>query len=276
MKSAFAIAATGFLAFVLLCRTMPGPTKPGPTMPGPTMPSPTMPGHQIPDQPKAPAAKAVECRRPKGHIDIDGVINETAWINADLIELQVPWENRKAKTATKARLLWDTDYLYFCAEMEDADLYADNQNPNGRLWENDVFELFFKPGTKNLAYYEFQVNAANTPLEMFLPSRGGGGYNRFGPLLERFHIESVVKLSGTLNDWTDKDKGWTVEGRISWDAFKPTGGRPRAGDRWRFALCRYDYSVTLEQPERSTSAPLTVADFHRYEDYQELVFVERK
>jgi len=254
MKAAIAVA--GFLAFTLLGWSFSEP--------------------QAQEPPKPAAAKTVECRWLKGQIEFDGIIKETAWANAEPIEFHVPWQKRKPKTATTARLLWDKEYLYFCAEMEDNDLYADVLEPNGRLWENDVFELFFKPSDKKLAYYEFQVNAANTPLEMFLPSRGGGGYNRFAAQTEEIHLESVVKLDGTLNDWTDKDKGWTVEGRISWDAFKPTGGRPKAGDRWRFALCRFDYSVTLEQPEQSTSAPLTRPDFHRYEDYQELIFVERK
>jgi hypothetical protein len=82
-----------------------------------------------------------------------------------------------------------------------------------------------------------------------------------------------VKLDGTLNHWEDKDKGWTVEGRIPWTAFTATGGKPQAGDKWRFSLCRYDYSAVFDQPELSSTSPLTVADFHRYEDFGELAFV---
>ena len=73
-----------------------------------------------------------------------------------------------------------------------------------------------------------------------------------------------------------KDKGWVVEGRIPWEAFKPTGGRPKPGDRWKFALCRYDYSVAFDRPELSSCAPLTTGDFHRYEDYADLVFKDRE
>src|SRR5262249_29706043 len=153
-------------------------------------------------------------------------------------------------------LLWDRRYLYFAAEMEDADLYADVKEHNGMTWSNDVFELFFKPSADKLAYYEFQVNALNTRLELFLPSRGAGGYQRFagdGSL----GMESAVKLRGTLNNWTDQDEGWTVEGRIPWTAFKATGGAPEPGAHWKFALCRYDYSVAFDQPELSSTAPLT-------------------
>ena len=180
--------------------------------------------------------------------------------------------SRKPKTATKARLLWDDNYLYFAAEMEDSDLYADVKERNGMTWLNDVFELFFKPADDKLTYYEFQVNAANTPLELFFPSRGSGGYQRFAPLT-RLGMESAVKLDGTLNDYSDLDKGWTVEGRIPWTAFAAAGGKPKPGDKWRFSLCRYDYSATFDYPELSSTSPLTVSDFHRYEDFGELTFV---
>jgi hypothetical protein len=223
--------------------------------------------------PAPPTVRAAECRWATSRIRIDGKTDEVAWDKAPLIkDFSVFWQKRLPKTATQARLLWDDRYLYFTAEMEDHDLYADVTQRNGQIWTNDVFELFFKPQADKLIYYEFQVNAAGTQLELFLPSRGSGGYQRFAPLTH-FGMESAVKLQGTLNDWRDKDTGWTVEGRIPWTAFEASGGRPKPGDKWRFALCRFDYSVTFDQPELSSSAPLTQASFHRYEDYGELTFV---
>jgi hypothetical protein len=220
-----------------------------------------------------PAVRSAECRWASGPIQIDGRLNEPAWAKAQSLEsFSVYWLKRKAKTATKAALLWDDQYLYFSADMEDSDLYADIKERNGQTWTNDVFELFFKPSEKDLRYYEFQVNAANTQLELYLPSRGSGGYQRFGPLT-RLGMESAVVLRGTLNDWNDKDNGWTVEGRIPWTAFRAAGGKPKPGAVWRFALCRYDYSVAFDQPELSSTAPLTQPNFHRYEDYGELTFV---
>ena len=128
--------------------------------------------------------------------------------------------------------------------------------------------LAFSPAAERRS---FQVNAANTQLEMLLPSRGAGGYGRFRD--GRLGIESRVKLDGTLNHWQDKDTGWTVEGRIPWTGFQATGGKPKPGAKWRFAFCRYDYSVGFDRAELSSTAPLTRSDFHRYEDYGELTFV---
>ena len=62
-----------------------------------------------------------------------------------------------------------------------------------------------------------------------------------------------------------------------WDhrqPFQATGGKPKPGAKWKFALCRYDYSVYLENTELTSTAPLTRPDFHRYEDYGELTFVK--
>src|SRR4051812_24784657 len=57
-----------------------------------------------------------ECRWATGPITIDGKADEAAWQQADLLDnFGQPWlaDKPKAKTTTKARLLWDRDNLYF-------------------------------------------------------------------------------------------------------------------------------------------------------------------
>ena len=229
-----------------------------------------------PEAPEPPVVRAAECRWAAGPIQIDGRSDESAWESAqELTGFSIFWEKKPGATHTSAKLLWDEKYFYFTADMEDYDLYADVTEQNGMCWLNDVFEIFLKPVVNKQAYYEFQVNAVNTRLEMFLPSRGAGGYKRFAPI-SKLGMESAVRLRGTLNKFDDKDGGWTVEGRIPWTVFQATGGKPQPGAKWKFALCRFDYSWTLEQPEQTSTAPLTRPDFHRYEDYGELTFVGPK
>ena len=63
--------------------------------------------------------------------------------------------------------------------MDDTDLYADVTEHDGQTWDNDVFELFFKPAEDKPGYYEFQVNAANTAkMDMFIPQQGSSGFLR--------------------------------------------------------------------------------------------------
>lgn len=227
------------------------------------------------DEGKPPTEFA--CQYASG-IKIDGEASEDAWQEAPVIDrFYLPWlkESRPARTATKARLLWDRDNLYFFAEMEDGDLYADVNEHDGQTWNNDVFELFFKPADDKPGYYEFQVNAAGAVMDMFIPRRNSGGFDRYIADGE-FNIEAKVALRGTLNQWTEKDEGWSLEGRIPWRGLLRTGGRPEPGEKWKFALCRYDYSVDFEGPELSTCAPLSSLshpDFHHWEDYATLKFL---
>lgn len=223
-----------------------------------------------------PPAPPFECRWTATPPVIDGFLDEAAWRQAQVIEsFQFSWlpeGQRKPLTATKARLLWDREYLYFSAEMEDADVFANVTEQDAAIWTCDVFELFFKPGKDKPGYYEFEVNAANGKLDMFLPSRGAGGYNRHKA--ERpFHLDTAVQVRGTLNHWADKDRGWTVEGRIPWRDFLSTGGRPAPGEIWQHALCRYDYSTGFDAPALSTTANLSAPNFHLHEDYVPLRFI---
>src|SRR6478735_7029015 len=69
-----------------------------------------------------------ECRWAATPPVIDGALNDPAWAAAQPIEsftsAWLPEPQRNAPTKCKARLLWDRDYLYFSAEMEDTDVFA--------------------------------------------------------------------------------------------------------------------------------------------------------
>lgn len=238
------------------------------------------------DDPKPKTAHApkaeFECRRAVGAITIDGRAEEAAWKRAEVIDNFAPFWLKKgdtpapaARTKTKARLLWDDEALYFHAEMEDGDLFATVKEQDGACWENDVFELFFKPSESKPAYYEFEVTPLNTRFDMLVPKADRTNLAQYFKDREfRWQTKAVVR--GTLDNRKDRDEGWSVEGRIPWSDFAPTGGRPAMGDVWRFTLCRYDYDDTFPAPDLSASAPLSKIDYHHYPDYSPLRFVGEK
>ena len=217
----------------------------------------------------------VECRWTDRPVQIDGDGKDDAWKRAAVIDgFGMPWlpaDQRRPKTKTQTRLLWDRENLYFLAEMEDHDLMAQVTEQDGPTWHDDVIELFLKPAENKPGYYELQVNPAGTRLDMFLPARSGEGYERYRKD-GVFNWETKVSLHGTLNRNDDRDKGWTVEGRIPWTDLLRTGGRPEVNELWKMAFCRYDYHAD-GKPELSTSAPLTKSAFHQYEDYSPVRFL---
>ncbi len=221
----------------------------------------------------AVSAEPLECRWAETPPVLDGRGDDAVWQRAARAEnFGQPWAAGApaAKARTVARLLWDREWLYFYAEMDDADVSADVREHDGPMWENDVFELFFRPSEKHAGYFEFEVNPAGAVLDAFFPKaeswRDPGQLHR-----GEFHVEAKVVVRGTLNEHGDRDEGWAVEGRIPWSDFNAAGGRPAPGETWRVNLTRVNGAEPAQ--ELSATAPLTLPSFHRTDEYAPLRFV---
>jgi hypothetical protein len=203
---------------------------------------------------------------------LDGKLDDRCWQKAAVIDcFGTYWtEPRSAKRGMFAYLVWDDDALYYAGSMTDAELRSFGARRNDHLWNGDVFELFLKPSDAKPAYFEFQANPRGLIFEMAFPRRepNSGDFSS-APLLGN---KAAVALKGTLDQPGDRDEGWVVEGKIPWQAFAQAGGKPKPGDEWRFAICRYDYGPAGTKPVTMSSAPLTEPSFHRYEDYGKLRF----
>lgn len=211
------------------------------------------------------------CRRAATPPVIDGKLDDPAWKSAAVIDkFPAFWKHVESGDGTRARLLWDDDALYFSATMTDAELRSFGTKRNDMLWNGDVFELFLKPSENQPAYYEFQVNPIGVILELPF-ARRGEDFSKLAAL-PPWGLSAVAVCDGTVDHPGDHDRSWSVEGRIPWSAFARTGGRPEPGTAWRFAICRYDYGPMGSAPVLTSSAPLRLPSFHRFEDYGLLRF----
>ena len=203
-------------------------------------------------------------------IDIDGKLDKAVWQHApkssrfvDLIH------NTPTIHDTRTAVLWDDDYLYVAYWIEEPDVQAKFTERDSLIYEDNDVELFI--AGKN-AYYELEINAHNTIYEVFfiwedalenykhLPEfsldhpqavafdgvgfkhpRGGriGYWNWDYPALKH-----AVWIDGTLNDSSDRDRGWTVEFALPWQGLtRLADGRslpPKEGDVWRMDFSRFN------------------------------------
>ena len=203
---------------------------------------------------------------------LDGKLDDPCWQQAAVIDrFATFWTKTKTpRQGTRAYLVWDDEAIYYAGTMTDTEVRAFGTHRNDTLWDGDVFELFLKPSAEHPEYFEFQANPRSLVFEMAFPKRGEhpDPYSK-GPVLG---TRAVAVVDGTLDQPGDKDRGWTVEGRIPWSAFALTGAKPKPGDSWLFAICRYDYGPEGNPAIQMSSAPLTQGSFHRYEDYGTLRF----
>jgi hypothetical protein len=201
---------------------------------------------------------------------LDGKLDDPCWKDAVPITRFASFWDKTPRAGTTAYLVWDDQALYYAGAMTDAEVRAFGTGRNDTLWDGDVFELFFKPSTERPEYCEFQANPKGLIFEMAFRRRGDHPKSfQDAPVLGH---QAAVAVDGTLDHPGDRDRGWTVEGRIPWSAFALAGGRPEPGASWRFAICRYDYGPEGTKPVLMSSAPLSVSSFHRYEDYGTLHF----
>lgn len=252
----------------------------------------------IPEAPKPEATgylsdwrKRIKPQVPRGYVCsrvaqppvIDGKLEEGAWISAPWTQDFVDIEG-DAKPAprfrTRAKMMWDDTYFYIAAEMEEPHVWGTITKHDEVIFHDPDFEVFIDPNGDSHEYYEFEMNALNTGWDLYLPKP----YKDGGSSVDEWEIPGLktgVHVSGTLNNPSDVDTGWTVEIAIPWKVLGEHAKRsspPKPGDQWRVGFSRVEWQVnvkdgqyvkvpkTPETPEDNWIwSPQGVVDMHRPE-----------
>lgn len=217
----------------------------------------------VPEAPFAP--RAYDCFRAATVPVIDGALSDSCWSAAPRSDVFVDirggaWPDPSLRT--RARLLWDTDFLYVAAELEEPDLWATYAGRDMVVYHEHDFELFLDPDGDNHDYYELEINALGTVWDLFLTRP----YRDDGTALSSWDIQglqSAVALDGTLNNPGDRDRGWTVELALPWPALAQAARRPcppAPGDAWRLNFSRVEWHLDVVGGEyRKRTDPATGA-----------------
>jgi len=209
--------------------------------------------------PSSQSPRAYDAPRAIGKITIDGSLDDPGWAAAAWTEDFVDILGEEAASPhlrTRAKILWDDEHIYIGAEMEEPHLWATLLDRDAIIYREDDFELFLDPDCRGLDYFEIEINAHGTVLDLFLnkPYKEGGraeiGWDPAG-------LRAQVSLLGTLNDPSDLDEGWTVELAILWADLVPPqeegahgpagtpGNPPNPGDTWRINFSRVDWPLEV-------------------------------
>ncbi len=181
-------------------------------------------------------------------IKIDGIGDERSWQNAKYSDPFVDIVGiKKPPLATTFKMLWDAEYIYFFAELEDPHIWATLKQRDTIVYYNNDFEIFIDPDGDSHNYYEFEFNAMNTIWDLFLtkPYRNG---NVVLNDWDANGLESAVHIDGTLNSPNDIDNKWSIEIAIPLRVFnvsydEKTGLRDKF---WRINFSRVHWEFQLE------------------------------
>jgi len=190
------------------------------------------------------------CKQPIDRLLIDGKANEESWQRAqwsrDFLDIEGQ-KNPKPNLLTRVKMLWDKDYFYFYAELEEPHIWARLKQRDTVIFYDNDFEIFIDPQGDTHNYYEFEVNAFNTVWDLMLTS----AYRDNGQALDNWNINGIqtaVHVEGTLNDPSDRDDFWAVEVAMPWSALEEAafgGKKPEARDVWRVNFSRVQWDTEI-------------------------------
>lgn len=190
--------------------------------------------------------------RAAGTLRIDGALDEPSWQQAPWTKAFVDIEgdvNPRPRLRTRAKMLWDDEYFYIAAFLEEPHVWATLRNRDDVIFRDDDFEVFIDPDWDTHNYYEYEVNAFATVWDLLMvrPYRDGA------PAVHAWDIPGLqtgTRVYGTINQPGDIDEGWTVEIAFPWEGLRrPTRATvpPRDGDVWRVNFSRVDWEVEPAQ-----------------------------
>jgi hypothetical protein len=178
------------------------------------------------------------------------------------------WKSPKALPAERAWAWagYDNKYLRFYTLADDSDIFTKATANKQKLWQlGDTMEFFIKPDKNQPAYWEIHVAPNNVIMDILIPERDPYKAGRTP-------FEQVAKADSHCRTKVQRmPNKWLVQLRIPWKTFG-LEQVPLKGTRWQFAVCRYNYWSDRKTPEYSSTAFLSKLDYHRFEEYHDLVF----
>ena len=207
-----------------------------------------------------------DCPRVSTPIHIDGKLDDAAWTKAQWTTDFVDIEGTAKPTPrfrTRAKMLWDDNYLYIAAELEEPNVHGTLTRHDSVIFHDNDFEVFIKPLPETESYYEFEMNALNTGWDLFLPKpyRENGRPDNSWDIVG---LKTAVAVQGTLNDSTDMDRGWTLEIAYPLHAFaaRQAVPLPHQGTVWRINFSRVEWKPGQPKEDNWVWSPQGVIDMH--------------
>lgn len=232
----------------------------------------------------APAAKqerpAYVVRPTLGPITIDGKLDEADWKRAAPTPRFGDTRGGPGKPGEAwAKVMYDQEFLYIAMHARDEDIWGTLEKRDADTWTQEVFEIFIDPDGDAKDYLELQFTPNNVVFDAKFAVKLGQGKGSRQEQIDAARawdskLTSAVQVEGTVNDFQDKDLGWTLELKLP--LADVPGARPQPGTTWRANFYRFDLPRDAQgKPGRQIAWSWTPAHgfFHNVQHFGELRFV---
>lgn len=223
--------------------------------------------------------RAYDAPHTSAPITIDGILDEPDWEKAPLSEVfadirGVDFEPKPVKQ-THMKMLWDNENLYIAGIIEEDNVTGSLTEHDAIIYHDNDWEVFIDPDQDCRFYFEIELNALNTVMDLLMdrPYRDGGKF--FLPWDLR-GLRSAIHIDGTLNNPSDTDKGWTVEMAIPIASLCVEFQTPEEllSMDWKVGFSRVEWLKEGGPEENWVWNPTGLVDMHQPENWGVLRFVK--
>lgn len=188
------------------------------------------------------------CYRTAEQVVTDGQLNEKSWESVPWTEDFIDIEGKLKPLPyyqTKVKLMWEEDYLYIGAWLQEPDLWATLTERESVIFKDNDFEVFIDPDGDTHNYYEIEVNALGTVWDLMLTKP----YAVLGVPKSSWNADGLrigVHLSGTINNPTDTDTCWSLEMAVPFNSMRQSTEskiEPAPQGKWRINFSRVQWRL---------------------------------
>ncbi|MDD3045786.1 MAG: carbohydrate-binding family 9-like protein [Candidatus Delongbacteria bacterium] len=190
------------------------------------------------------------CQRTGGYINIDGKADDQSWKNAPWTDHFVDIQGSikpEPYHKTRAKMLWDDEFMYFFADMEEPNLWATLTDRDAVVYFDNDFEIFIDPDGDTHNYYELEINTFGTLWDLLITKP----YRDNGHAVDAWDVRDIkyaLDIRGTVNDPSDTDEGWSIEAAIPWKVLEECAshpGLPEDGEIWKVNFSRVQWETEV-------------------------------
>lgn len=198
-------------------------------------------------------------------IKLDGKLDDADWQTAKPSDpfVDISTDVKPLKETT-VKMLWDDDNLYIGATIIEDKIVANLKQRDTIIWKENDFEVFIDPDNDRECYFEIEINAIGTVMDLMMNK----------PYRDQGNFYMPWDCPGLVVKTSRDDKAWYAEFAIPRKSLMIGFTKPEELPFWRINFSRVEW-MNPEKEENWVWNPTGEIDMHMPERWGYVYFVDK-